>query len=241
MAETLSDHEAPVIGTKVLIVCDDPEIGRIWAHCLRQRRSEAVIFGSAEEAMSGWAEEFPDLIVIDVNSSQLDAIELCRHLRTEAVVPILIFTPRNNEAHILEAYQAGADECVPKPISPALFLAKVRVWLRRSWTFPAEALDTLQIGEMRLEPMRRMVIMEGGSEVKLTTLEFRLLHLLMNHHGWVMETDDIIQRVWGYNGEGNSALLKNLVYRLRRKIEPDPSEPRHILTEAGLGYKFQAT
>ncbi len=240
MAREDHDHTVFGITAKVMLICDSPEIGKIWAHCLRQRHYETILFTSAERAVQNWSDEVPDLIVIDANAPSFDPIELCRDLRGETIAPILVFTPQNNETHILEAYQAGADECMAKPISPALFLAKVRVWLRRAWTMPTEALDQLKVGDLTLDPGRRVMMTPTGDPVRLTNLEFRLLHLLMNHPGRVLETDEIIQRVWGYNGEGNSTLLKNLVYRLRRKIEPDPAEPHYLLTETGIGYKFLA-
>lgn len=157
----------------------------------------------------------------------------------EAVNPILLMTPRRHEAHLLEAYQAGVDECIVKPISPSLFLAKVKSWLRRSWTVPAEALNGVQAGDLQLDPARRELITATGSVVKLTNLEFRLLHLLMSHRGQVLDSNLIIDRVWGYTGGGNSVLLKNVVYRLRRKVEPDPSQPRYIQTATGERYTFQ--
>lgn len=103
---------------------------------------------------------------------------------------------------------------------------------------PAESLDIVHAGGLHLDPTRRLVINENKETFKLTNLEFRLLHLLMLHPGWVFRTEDIIQKVWGYYGNGDSNLLKNVVYRLRRKIDPDPGNPRYIHTEAGLGYKF---
>lgn len=225
---------------KVLLVTDDAEIGRIWAYALGGMGLEVVLPGRAEEALDRWREEPLDLIVIDVHTPKFDGVDLCRRLRAEAVNPILLLTPRTNEAYLLDAYQAGVDECIVKPIGPSLFLAKVRAWLRRSWTVPTEALDSLQAGDLRLEPARREVVIATGSVVKLTNLEFRLLHLLMSHRGQVLDSNVIIDRVWGYTGGGNSVLLKNVVYRLRRKIEPDPSQPRYIQTMAGEGYTFQA-
>src|SRR3990170_3299389 len=215
---------------KVLIVSDDSETAKIWAYSLRQKRLDVIVAGTAEEATNRWAEDIPDLIVIDVNTPQLDGIDLCRNLRGESVVPILLLTPRNNEAHILEVYQAGVDECVPKPISPALFIAKVTAWLRRTWMMPAEALDTVKVSDLSLEPASRRVVTAAGESIKLTNLEFRLLHLLMSHPGWVFESEEIIQRVWGLHGNGNSTLLKNVVYRLRRKIDPDPNQPRWMIS-----------
>jgi len=148
-------------------------------------------------------------------------------------------TPHHNESHILKAYQAGVDECVAKPVSPALFLAKVKVWLRHSWTIPAEGLEFMQISDLYLDTHGRKVIRGAGEGIKLTNLEFRFLYLLMNNPGRILETEYIVERVWGYYGDGDSNLLKNLVYRLRRKIEPDHNSPRYIHSEPGIGYKFQ--
>ena len=230
---------APRINAKVMIVCDDPDTCQIWAISLRHRGIEVIATGLAEVALKQSAEEIPDLVVIDVSASQLDGIALCQRLREEAIVPILLFTPRNNESHILEAYRAGTDECVAKPVSPALFLAKVKVWLRRSWTVPAESLEVVQISDLYLDPYGRQVRRDTGEGVRLTILEFRLLYLLMTNAGRILETEYIVERVWGYHGDGNSKLLKNLVYRLRRKIEPDHNHTLYLHTEPGTGYKFQ--
>ena len=227
------------LNPKVMVVCDDPETCQVWAHCLRQKGVEVIACDSAEAALTEWAEEIPDVVVIDMNTPRLDGVGLCQRLREETIIPVLLFTPRNNESHILEAYQAGVDECVAKPVSPALFLAKVRVWLRRSWTVPAESLEDVHINDFRLDPYSRQVIRGTDKGIRLTNLEFRLLYLLMKNPGRILETDYIVERVWGYQGEGNSRLLKNLIYRLRRKIEPDPNTPLYIHTESGIGYRFQ--
>ncbi len=223
---------------KVMVACDDAEIGRIWAHSLQGRGIEVILADSGEEAFNAWVQHITDLIVIDMGPDPSQAIALCKQLRAESVTPILVFSTWTDEAHILDVYQAGADECVPKPISPSLFLAKANALLRRAWTVPAEALDSLQVGNLRLDPARRMLEASDGSRIKLTNLEFRLMHLLTSHPGRTMETETLIERVWGYSGIGDHNLLKNVVYRLRRKIEPNPNSPHYIHTEVGVGYKF---
>ena len=228
-----------MINARMLLVSDDPEMGDMWAYVLRQRGAEVVLAGSTRDALDRWVEGTFDLIAINVCTSQLDGVDLCRQLRAEAINPILLLTPIGNEDHILEAYQAGVDEYIVKPISLSLFLTKVMAWLRHSWTVPTTVLGSLQVGDIRLDPTRREVVTASGSAVKLTNLEFRLLHLLMGHHGQVLEPGVIVDRVWGYTGGGDSVSLKNVVYRLRRKIEPDPSRPRYIQTVAGEGYAFQ--
>jgi DNA-binding response OmpR family regulator len=138
---------------------------------------------------------------------------------------------------MVEAYEAGADECIAKPIGLRLGVAKVRAWLRRSWTVPTEALTSLEAGGLRLDPDKRHLELPGGGEIGLTNLELRLLHLLMSHPGQVLGPEVIVDRVWGFES-ADSAVLKNMVYRLRRKIEPDPAHPRYLRTAAG-GYVFQ--
>lgn len=224
---------------KVLLVSDDPESAGFWAYAPGQKGFEVVLAGSAEEALDRWRGETFDLIMIDVYTPQLDGIELCRQFRAEAVNPILLLTPDGAEAHLLEAYGAGVDECVVKPISPRLLLAKVRDWLRRSWTIPTAALDPLQAGDLRLESTERQVVTPDGYAIKLTNLEFRLLHLLMSHAGQALESNVIIDRVWGHTGGGDSVLLENLVHRLRRKIERNPSKPRYIQAAIGESYTYQ--
>jgi two-component system response regulator RegX3 len=224
-----------------LLVSDDREVGGLWAYALRQMGLEVTLAASADDALASWDQHAFDLFVIDVCGPDLDGIELARRLRAGAVNPILLFTANRDEGHTLAAYQAGVDECVVKPVSPSVFLAKVRVWLRRSWTVPARALETVQAGRLCLDPARRQLVTEGGSIVKLTNLEFRVLHLLMSHPGQVLPSDLIVDRVWGYNGGGDQVLLKNVVYRLRRKMEPDPGDPRYLQTVAGEGYVFYSS
>lgn len=229
-----------MLDAKVLVVCDDSETGNIWAYSLRSRRVEVFVTECVETALRVSNKEIPDLVVIDTVSPSLDGIGLVQALRDQAPVSIILLTTEQNEIFMLEAYQAGVDECVSKPVSPALFLAKVTVWLHRSWMGQAETLENLQACGLSLDPAKRQVVPGEGEPIRLTNLEFRLLYLLMNHPGRILETSEIVERVWGNYGDGDSNLLKNLVYRLRRKIEPDCIHPRFIHTEAGLGYRFQA-
>ena len=225
--------------TRMLLISDDSEAGRMWAYAVGQKKLEITTARSAQDALKHWAEAGFDLVVIDIYSRQLDGIDVCRRLRPETIAPILLFTPRGDEAYVLEAYRAGADECVVKPISPSLFLAKVNAWRRVSWTIATDTLDGLKAGNLCLDPTRREVKNGSGSAVRLTNLEFRLLSLLMSHRGRTLESEMIVGRVWGYTDCDESALLKNAVYRLRRKIENDPRQPRYIQTVAGIGYVFE--
>jgi len=125
-----------------------------------------------------------------------------------------------------------------KPVSPSLFNAKVKVWLGRSWSATTSTLDPVKIGGMHIFPNERMVIRDNGQPVHLTNLELRLLYYLVSRAGHTVTTEELNQRVWGYTGEVDNTMLKNVVYRLRKKIEVDPASPQIIQTVTGVGYKL---
>jgi DNA-binding response OmpR family regulator len=224
---------------KVLLVSDDRDGAWIWSQLLTQKGLDVVTVSSALEALERREEDNAfDLYIIDEYTSQLDSVELTRQLRSGTSIPILLLIANNDEPKALEAYEAGVDECVTKPLGPRLFVAKVRAWLRRSATIPRQMLSSFQVGDLQLDPVQGQLVKADGSTLKLTNLEFRLLHLLMSNPVQIIETSTIINRVWGYNGEEDTNVLKNVVYRLRRKIEQNPSEPRYIHSIAGEGYMF---
>ncbi len=220
---------------RVYIVCDQAATAPVWGYMVREKGLLPMVETSVERALQHTLEDMPDLIVIDVNVDHAQRMELCRRYRALSPSPILLFLPVNNENEILEAYQVGVDECVVKPISPAIFLAKVTAWMKRSWTQPMQALHT---GPLRLDPAHRSAVGADGREVRLTNLEFRLLHLLMSRPGHVFLTEEIIQNVWGRQ-EADVALLKNVVYRLRKKLEEEIGQASLIQTRPG-GYSFMA-
>ncbi len=231
----------PMAKRCVLLVSNDRDTGGIWAYALRQKDLQVTLVTSAAEALARWTRDPCELVLIDVCGPDLDGVELARRLRAGTVTPVVLFTHQHEEAHLLEAYHAGVDECVVKPVSPSLFLAKVHVWLRRCWSAPAHAQVDLESGALRLEASRQELSIGRAAPIRLTNLEFQVLYLLMSHQGQVLPTDLIVERVWGFTGEGNSALLKNVIYRLRRKIEPDPGQPRYLQTVGRQGYQFSST
>ena len=221
---------------RVFVVCDQDATAPIWGYIIREKGLVAVLETSVQKAMERSMEEIPDLIVIDVNASHPQRMELCRKFRTLSTTPILLFLPTNNEAEILESYQSGVDECVVKPISPAIFLAKIMAWTRRSWTVP---MSPVRAGKLKLDPARRSAIEPKGNEIRLTNLEFRLIHLLMSRPGYVFKNEEIMQAVWGTAGD--LAVLKNVIYRLRKKLEPESSKSSFLIQTWPGGYSFQET
>jgi two-component system, OmpR family, response regulator len=223
---------------KVFVVCDQGETAPVWGYILRQQGLTVVLESSLERAMDHWNAEMPDLVVIDIDVPRKERLDLYKKFRAVSVAPILILLPAYHETEILEEYAAGVDEVAVKPISPAIFLAKILAWVRRSWTVPTAELSQVKAGKHRLDPTRRCLVDPNGAEIRLTTLEFRLLHLLMSRPKFVFTAEDIIQSIWGGYDSGDQILLKNVVYRLRRKIEADPSKPLLLQTGQG-GYSFQ--
>jgi len=223
---------------KVLIVCDDPDTGYIWSHLLRKEGLDVFLASSQSFAKKQADQEYPDLVIIDEYSPEMDGIEIIRTIRSDLDSPIIYITPINNESHILSAYEAGVDECVVKPISPALFLVRVRAFQRRIQTIPIESFNKLQVGDFRLDPINRSVLTDYGQMIKLSNMEYRLMQLFMQHPNWLFRSEDILLYVWGYSGDGSNKLLKHLIFRLRRKIEDDPRSPAYLIAQAG-GYIFQ--
>lgn len=219
---------------RVFVVCDQTDTAPIWGYMIREKGLVAILETSVERAMGRAIEDIPDLIILDVNASHADRLALCKKFRSLSSSPILLFLPAHNETEILEAYRAGVDECVVKPVSPAIFLAKVQAWLKRSWSEPMSPRLTRKL---KLDPAHRSAISADGQEIRLTNLEFRLLHLLMSRPGYVFPGEDIVQTVWGTRDGDTQALLKNMVYRLRKKLEEEAGEAQLIQTWPG-GYSF---
>ncbi len=232
------DRATAVHIPKIFVICDQRDTAPVWGYIIRQQGLTVILETSVEKAIDRWSNELPDVVVIDVDIAQRDRMELYNKFRAVCVAPILLFLPAHHETQILEAYEAGVDEVVVKPISPPIFLAKITAWMRRSWIMSMDELSLVRVGKHRLDPTRRCIIDSNGVEIKLTNLEFRLLHLLMSRPGYVFTAEDIVEAIWGGYGSGDQVLLKNVVYRLRRKIEADPSRPLLLQTGQG-GYSFQ--
>jgi DNA-binding response OmpR family regulator len=221
---------------KIFVVCNQRDTAPVWGYILRQQGLHVILETIPEKAIDHWSAEATDLIVLDMDANHSIRMELFKNFRALSVIPVLMLLPAYHEIEILEAYGAGVDDVVVKPISPPIFMAKIMAWVRRSLTVPVNSLSTIDSGNHRLDPARRCLVQPDGQEVKLTNLEFHLLHLLMSRSGHVFSVEEIIETIWG--GYGDQNLLKNVVYRLRKKIEPDPGHPSLLQTWPG-GYSFQ--
>jgi two-component system, OmpR family, response regulator RpaA len=202
-----------------------------------QQHLQVVLESHPARAFQRWIDEAPDMIVIDIEPVELLALSAISQLREQAVIPILMLGFNATIKFMLEAYEAGVDEYILKPIEPSLLHAKVTAWLRRTWSIPVGMLDALKVGDIRFLPDERTLLVEGQPPIRMTNLELRLMYYLMSHAGRTITTEELCQRVWGSDRDVSKTTLKNVVYRLRLKLEPDPTHPHYIRTVAG-GYQF---
>jgi len=230
--------EKLVLGPRVLIVSNQQTTGPLWVFSLQQQDLHVMLEADPSKTLQRCEMETPDLIILDISLPEAQTVDLIKSLRAEMTTPILLLTPPRSEENIIEVYKAGVDDYLIKPVSPSLFNAKVKVWLRRSWSATTNTLDPVKIGGMHIFPSERMIIRDNGQPVHLTNLELRLLYHLISRAGQTVTTEELNQRVWGYTGEVDNTMLKNVVYRLRKKIESDPANPLIIQTVTGVGYKL---
>ena len=224
---------------KILVVDDDRELLGLISFALRQAGYLVIEAADGREAVAAFEREQPDLAILDVNLPGLNGFEVCRRIREQSAAPIMMLTVRSAEEDEVKGLDLGADDYLTKPFSPRTLLARVRVLLRRSeGERPASAMST---GALALDVERQRVSVRGGEPVHLTALEFRLLQYLIANAGHTITFERLTNHVWGYRGMGDRQLLKQIVHRLRQKVEVNPAEPQCIVTVAGVGYMLQTT
>ncbi len=194
-----------------------------------------------ENAIDAWPEQPTELILIALTVENLAERKHVAQMRAFTAVPIVLITDLPSEDLLVDLLEAGADLIIPRPYGVRSLIAQLRALLRRSAGMPFFSLPTLTQAAVTLDPSKRTVAVEDGPPNHLTQLEFRLLYTLMTHVGQVIPAENIVEHVWGYSGEGNRDLVRGLVQRLRTKVEPDPRNPKYLMTEPGLGYYFNLT
>jgi DNA-binding response OmpR family regulator len=218
---------------KLLIVDDDLDLRELIGFALRQAGYLVVKAADGLEALQVWEQEQPDLVILDVNLPKLNGWEVCRRIRAETNTPIMMLTVRNSEEEQVQGLDLGADDYLTKPFSPRMLLARVRALLRR---VEVERPAPQNVGAFQLDLEQQMVRVGSNTPTRLTNLEFRLLQYLLANAGHTITVERLTNHVWGYRGVGDRQLLKQLVHRLRQKLEVNPAEPHHLLTVAGVGY-----
>jgi DNA-binding response OmpR family regulator len=224
---------------KILVVDDDLELLSLIAFALRQAGYLVVEASEGASALAAFASEQPDLVVLDYNLPRMNGLEVLKRMRAEGSrVPIMMLTVRSDEEDQVEALDHGADDYLTKPFSPRTLLARVRALLRRAGV---EKPAPVVCGDLSIDAENRSVTVREGPAVPLTKLEFRLLRMLIAHAGRTVPVERLTSHVWGYRGTGDRQLLKQLVHRLRQKIERDPAAPRYLVTVSGIGYVLRAS
>jgi two-component system KDP operon response regulator KdpE len=232
MTEENVDKNLP----RVLIVDDEKAIQRFLKNALSSAEFSVHLAGSGKEGLMAAVAIRPDLIILDLGLPDMDGVEVLRRLREWTKVPVIILSVRDREDDKVTALDSGADDYVTKPFGIGELLARMRVALRKSIQESPEPVYRVDGLEVDLEHRRVAV---QGKEVQLTATEYDLLRLLVNHAGKVLTHNQILRQIWGPAYIEQPHLLRVNISNLRRKIEPEPTRPRYILTELGVGYRLK--
>lgn len=226
-------------GGRILVVDDEPHIVELVRYNLAREGFDVSVAYDGAEALQKTRAEAPDLVILDLMLPYVDGLEVCRHLRRESPVPILVLTAKDAEQDRVRGLELGADDYVTKPFSPRELVARVRAILRRTaWDGHPPREAPLSAGGLVLDPATHEVRLRGRL-VDLTTKEFDLLRLLMSHPSQVFTRDFLLEHIWGYEYFGSTRTVDMHISRLREKIEDDPNAPTYIVTVRGVGYKFK--
>jgi two-component system response regulator ResD len=228
--------EVPV--AKILVVDDEPNIREVVGLYLRRDGHEVVSASDGEEALREFGESEPDLVVLDLMLPKMSGLEVCRRMRAQRRVPLIMLTARGEEEERIGGLSLGADDYVVKPFSPRELTARVAAVLRRvEESLEPAGRKVLSFEGLRIDPNTRAVLVDG-EPATLTAREFDLLYHLASAPGRVYTRDQLMETVWGYAFSADTSTVTVHVRRLREKVEPDPARPRYLQTVWGVGYKF---
>jgi DNA-binding response OmpR family regulator len=223
--------------TRVLVVDDEPMVREVLARYLSKEGFAVDVAEDGERALQRLADTEPDLVLLDLMLPKVDGYEVFRQLRERTTTPVIMLTARGEETDRVVGLELGADDYVTKPFSPREVVARVRAVLRRTGSAPEEA-SVLEHGDLEIDVARREARLRG-QPVKLTRKEFELLHHLASHPGVTFTRTRLLEDVWDFAWDGDSATVTVHIRRLREKIEDDPSDPKRLVTVWGVGYRFE--
>jgi two-component system KDP operon response regulator KdpE len=221
---------------RVLVCDDEPQILRALRVILRDAGYEVATAATAQEALDAVAVRPPDAAILDLVLPDGDGVEVCASIRKWSELPIIVLSAVGEEAEKVRALEAGADDYVTKPFGPGELVARLKAALRRAGTATGDD-PVLRADGLELDQSAHRVTV-GGREVHLTPIEFDLLRTLMRNRGRLMTHRALLVEVWGSSYERDTQILRTHLANLRRKVEPTPGEPRYILTDPGVGYRF---
>lgn len=222
----------------VLVVDDEPRIIRFVRINLEMEGFRVIEASDGLEALNQVREKMPDMVLLDVMMPEMDGFETLRMIREISNVPVIMLTVRSSEEDKVRGLDLGADDYMTKPFSPRELVSRVRAVLRRFQTLTPAEDSVLEIDDYLGIDFNTAEAIVDGERVKLRPTEFRLLRHLVENAGWTVPHSTLLSKVWGYEYKDEISYLRLYINYLRKKIEPEPSDPRYILTERGMGYRF---
>ena len=224
---------------KVLVIDDDTTLLMLLRQSLEKAGYQVITATNGLAGLQQMYERRPDIIILDVMMPRMDGWETCSRIREVSQIPIIMLTAKDEEEDKIRGFTSGADDYVTKPFSFPELTARVGAILHRvKQATPAKSPDVVVAGDLTIELENRRVLRDG-QPVDLTPTEFRLLAVLVENVGRVLSHEQLLTQVWGYEYAGDTGYVKRYIWYLRRKLEDDPSNPRHIITERGFGYSFR--
>lgn len=223
---------------RILIVDDEPQIGRVMRTGLSTHGFEVRVAADGEAALDLFSDWHPALVITDLSMPNMGGLEFCRRIRLMSDVPLIVLSVKSEERVKVEALDAGADDYVTKPFGMDELLARIRAALRRNSARAGKESAVSEIGDFRVDPEAHKASMKGR-EIHLTPKEFELLVYLVQHPGVVLTHHKLLGAIWGGNYTEQTEYLRVFIGQLRKKIEADPANPKYILTEPWIGYRFQ--
>jgi two-component system KDP operon response regulator KdpE len=222
--------------SRILVVEDEPEIRQFVARALDREGFTAFGAASVERGLIEAASRRPDLVILDLGLPDGDGVDLLRQLRTWSTIPVIVLSARTDEEDKIEALDAGADDYLIKPFSTGELLARIRAHLRRGGA-PTQEAPLIEFDDVRIDLAQRAVD-RGGARLHLTPIEYRLLVHLATHPHCVLTHRQLLTAVWGPGHAEDQHYVRVFMGQLRKKLEADPAQPRHLITETGIGYRF---
>ena len=222
----------------ILIIEDEPELVKVLRSYLEQAGFNVLAAGRGDTGLSTWEQKHPDLVILDLGLPDMDGLGVIQGLRAWSQVPIVVISARGQERDKIAALDAGADDYLTKPFGTAELLARIRVALRHSLKSMGADDGQFEVGELRVDLVRRQVFVQGN-EVHLSPIEYKLLTILVQYAGKVVTGRQLLKLVWGPGYENESHYVRVYMGQLRHKLEADPARPRYLITEPGVGYRLK--
>lgn len=226
---------------KILIVEDEKEISSLVRDYLTASNYQVIVAADGEEGVALFRKEKPDMAILDIMLPKMDGFEVCRTIRQESKIPIIMLSARKEDTDKILGLGLGADDYITKPFSPRELIARVQSHFRRysELSEPAQKSDALVFGDLEIDP-KAYIVKVRGSEVPFSVKEFEILHYLALNMNQALSREKIFEAIWGFNEYGDINTVTVHVRKIREKIEEDPSTPKYIETIWGIGYKFKA-